>query len=169
MKLSHGFNFGNPIETLITACMDIYGGLDLPEVGSAVDGAIDAAKIVYALRINQPLRATIEAQNLEHHASEIINLLNQPVVKAFYADCADVETMRDYFAECALLKFRSFEDLESLAKKSFNTLVNTKGIESLREKIVNLQGCWERTACEHHVDDLNEMCAYINTILNRAN
>lgn len=169
MKLSHGFNFGNPIETLTTACVALYGTLELPEVGSAVDGAIDAAEIVYALRINQPLMATIEAHNLEHHASEIINLLNQPVVKAFHAECANVETMRDYFAECALLKFHSFEDLESLAKKSFHTPVNTNGVESLLEKIVNLQGYWERTACEYHVDDLNKMCAYINTILDRAN
>ena len=169
MKLSHGFNFGNPIETLNSVCVDFYGEFDLPEVGSAVDGAIDAAEIVYALRINQPLLATIEAHNLEHHATEIINLLNQPIVKAFYADHADVETMRDYFAECALLKFRSFEDLESLAKKSFITLVNTNGVESLREKIVNLQGSWGRTACKIHIDDLNKMCAYINTILDRAN
>ena len=169
MKLSNGFNFGNPIETLTATCVDLYGTCALPDVGSAVDGAIDAAEIVYVLRINQPLRATIEAHNLEHHASEIINLLNHPVVKAFHAECTDVETMRDYFAECALMNFHSFEDLEALALKSFNTLVNTKGIESLREKIVNLQGSWERTACEHHVDDLNKLCAYINTILDRAN
>ena len=169
MKLSNGFNFGNPIETLSNVCIDFYGRLDLPEVGSAVDGAIDAAEIVYALRINQPLMATIKAHNLEHHASEIINLLNHPTVKAFHAELTDVETMRDYFAECALMDFNSFEDLEALALKSFNTLVNTNGIESLREKIVNLQGSWERTACKHHVDDLNKMCAYINTILDRAN
>ena len=169
MKLSNGFNFGDPIETLTTACVDLYGTLDLPEVGSAVDGAIDAAEIILTLRINQPLMATIEAQDLEHHASEIIALLNHPTVKAFNVKHAEFEEVRDYFARCALLNFTSFNDLESLAKKYFFTLVNTNGIVSLIEMIVNLQDYWDRTACAENVYDLNKMCAYINTILDRAN
>ena len=169
MKFSSTFNFPDPFKNLKDFCVVFYRTLDMPDYGCAVDGAMYAAEIVYALRINQPLMATIEAQELEHHASAIINLLNQPVVKAFYAEHANVETMRDYFAKCALLKLPSFMDLESLAKQSFTTLVNTNGVDSLINKIVNLQGYWERTACEHHVDDLNKMCAYINTILDRAN